>query len=65
LASGTGIVPETDFSLEPGETVRVRIDEIGALTNEARAGPASFSWLVQAIDDPFAREAGRLADGGR
>jgi 2-dehydro-3-deoxy-D-arabinonate dehydratase len=64
LATGTGIVPELDFSLEPGDTVRISIDEVGTLTNEVRAGQGSFSWLALAIEDPFVREMGRLAGGG-
>jgi 2-dehydro-3-deoxy-D-arabinonate dehydratase len=33
LLTGTGIVPDTDFSLEPGDEVRIDIDGIGRLAN--------------------------------
>jgi 2-dehydro-3-deoxy-D-arabinonate dehydratase len=33
LLTGTGIVPEGDFTLEPGDEVRIEIDGIGRLTN--------------------------------
>ncbi len=30
---GTGVVPPSDFGLEPGDTVSITIDPIGTLTN--------------------------------
>lgn len=33
LMTGTGIVPEDDFSLERGDTVRISVDPIGTLEN--------------------------------
>ena len=33
LLTGTGLVPPDDFTLEPGQTVEVRVDGIGALRN--------------------------------
>lgn len=33
LLTGTGIVPPSEFSLEAGDTVKIEIDGIGALTN--------------------------------
>jgi 2-dehydro-3-deoxy-D-arabinonate dehydratase len=33
LFTGTGIVPPDDFSLQPGDEVRIRIDPIGELVN--------------------------------
>jgi len=40
LLTGTGIVPPNDFTLEPGDEVRIGIDGIGTLVNpvERRAG---------------------------
>lgn len=39
LLTGTGLVPPGDFSLEPGQTVEIRIAGIGALVNRVgRAG---------------------------
>lgn len=34
LFTGTGIVPPTDFTLHPGDTVRINIPPIGELVNE-------------------------------
>ncbi|TVP97329.1 MAG: 2-hydroxyhepta-2,4-diene-1,7-dioate isomerase [Planctomycetaceae bacterium] len=33
LMTGTGIVPDSDFTLEPGDVVHIRIDPVGTLTN--------------------------------
>lgn len=33
LMTGTGIVPTKDFTLEPGDEIRITIDKIGILTN--------------------------------
>ena len=40
LLTGTGIVPPSDFSLESGDVVTIRIDGIGELTNPVRRHPA-------------------------
>jgi 2-dehydro-3-deoxy-D-arabinonate dehydratase len=39
LLTGTGIVPPDDFSLEPGDIVRIAIDGIGTLINPVVRGP--------------------------
>ncbi len=39
LLTGTGIVPPDDFSLEPGDLVRITIDGIGTLANPVVRGP--------------------------
>jgi 2-dehydro-3-deoxy-D-arabinonate dehydratase len=41
LLTGTGIVPPDEFSLRPGDTVRITIDGIGTLTNSVVQGPSS------------------------
>jgi 2-dehydro-3-deoxy-D-arabinonate dehydratase len=33
LMTGTGVVPPTDFTLNPGDRIRITIDEIGTLEN--------------------------------
>jgi 2-dehydro-3-deoxy-D-arabinonate dehydratase len=33
LLTGTGIVPPSEFTLEPGDVVTIDIDQIGTLTN--------------------------------
>ena len=39
LLTGTGIVPPDDFTLAPGDLVRITIDGIGTLTNPVVGGP--------------------------
>lgn len=47
LSTGTGLVPELDFTLRPGDTVTIEIDGIGRLTNPVRAADAeAFAWLT-------------------
>ena len=46
LSTGTGLVPELDFTLLPGDTVAVTIDAIGTLSNPVLAAdPGAFGWL--------------------
>lgn len=46
LSTGTGLVPELDFTLAAGDTVTVAIDGIGVLSNPVvAADPAAFGWL--------------------
>jgi 2-dehydro-3-deoxy-D-arabinonate dehydratase len=33
LMTGTGIVPDSDFTLQPGDEIRIKIDPIGTLVN--------------------------------
>ena len=54
LSTGTGLVPEMDFSLCPGDVVRITIDQIGTLTNTVATGKASFSWLTASIAEVIA-----------
>lgn len=39
LLTGTGIVPDADFTLSPGDRVRIRIEPIGILANTVVRGP--------------------------
>jgi 2-dehydro-3-deoxy-D-arabinonate dehydratase len=55
LATGTGIVPDLDFTLRPGDDVEITIDEIGTLSNRA-ALSTTIDWLAAADDDPSVRE---------
>ncbi len=34
LMTGTGIVPDSDFALEPGDRIAITVDEAGTLINE-------------------------------
>jgi 2-dehydro-3-deoxy-D-arabinonate dehydratase len=57
LSTGTGLVPEMDFTLHPGDVVRITIDQVGTLTNPVLTGKRSFSWLTASLVDPAARES--------
>ena len=58
LATGTGIVPDLDFTLRPGDVVEITIDEVGTLSNRAESSTA-IDWLSPATDDPSLRERHR------
>ena len=55
LATGTGIVPELEFTLRPGDRVDIEIDEVGTLSNPVTTSSESLRWTVDALDDPLAR----------
>lgn len=42
LSTGTGIVPELDFTLEAGDVVRIDVEQIGSLSNVVRRGREPF-----------------------
>jgi 2-dehydro-3-deoxy-D-arabinonate dehydratase len=47
LSTGTGLVPDMTFTLEPGDVVDVTIDGIGTLVNDVRhATTEHFGWLT-------------------
>jgi 2-dehydro-3-deoxy-D-arabinonate dehydratase len=39
LSTGTGLVPGQDFTLTPGDRVRIRVDEVGTLANDVLPTP--------------------------
>jgi 2-dehydro-3-deoxy-D-arabinonate dehydratase len=41
LMTGTGIVPDSDFTLKPGDVVHITIDHVGTLSNPIMQSPAS------------------------
>lgn len=45
LATGTGIVPELDFTLQPGDVVVIEIEGVGRLANRVTVGVDPFTWL--------------------
>lgn len=59
LATGTGLVPELDFTLRAGDRVDIEIENVGRLSNPVTVGSGDSDWLVQAADDPWSREAVR------
>lgn len=46
LATGTGIVPELDFTLAEGDVVEIVIDHIGQLSNTVVVGKSAFAALA-------------------
>jgi 2-dehydro-3-deoxy-D-arabinonate dehydratase len=47
LSTGTGLVPELSFSLQPGDEVRIAVEAVGELVNPVRpATAAEFAWLT-------------------
>jgi 2-dehydro-3-deoxy-D-arabinonate dehydratase len=47
ISTGTGIVPEMDFTLAPGDLVTIEIDQVGTLTNRVITGKTELSWLAE------------------
>ena len=50
LSTGTGLVPELSFTLEPGDEVRIEIGGVGALVNVVR--PATQEWFGWLTPEP-------------
>jgi len=46
ISTGTGIVPEMDFTLAPGDLVAIEIEQVGTLANRVVAGKSDFGWLA-------------------
>jgi 2-dehydro-3-deoxy-D-arabinonate dehydratase len=61
LATGTGIVPGMDFTLQDGDTATIEIEGVGVLSNPVVGDQAKLDWLVDAVDDPMVRRAHRAA----
>jgi 2-dehydro-3-deoxy-D-arabinonate dehydratase len=55
LATGTGIVPELEFTLRRGDRVDIEIEEVGTLSNPVVGSGESLQWPVDALSDPLAR----------
>lgn len=47
ISTGTGIVPELDFTLASGDLVTIEIDQVGALANRVITGKTELSWLAE------------------
>jgi 2-dehydro-3-deoxy-D-arabinonate dehydratase len=59
LATGTGIVPGMDFTLQDGDTARIEIEGVGVLSNPVVGDQARLNWLTEAIDQPLIRRERR------
>jgi 2-dehydro-3-deoxy-D-arabinonate dehydratase len=58
LATGTGIVPELEFTLQPGDVVEIDVEEVGRLVNTVQVGKEPFTWLED-ISVPITPEGTR------
>ena len=47
LSTGTGIVPDTAFTLVDGDVVRIAIDGLGSLTNTVLTGKEHFAVMTE------------------
>ena len=45
LSTGTGLVPDLDFTLSDGDLVDIEISEVGRLRNRVAVGMTPFAWL--------------------
>ena len=61
LSTGTGLVPEMDFSLRADDIVRITVEQIGTLTNRVVRGKETFARL----SPPGAEMAARPETGNR
>ncbi|NLU72512.1 fumarylacetoacetate hydrolase [Streptomyces sp. HNM0575] len=59
LATGTGIVPDMDFTLRGGDEARIEIEGVGTLTNPVVGDQARLDWLTEAVDRPLVRRERR------
>ena len=50
VSTGTGLVPELDFTLHPGDEVRISIEGVGCLVNVVR--PATQEWFGWLTPEP-------------
>nr|WP_255430114.1 fumarylacetoacetate hydrolase family protein [Streptomonospora sp. PA3] len=58
LATGTGIVPGMDFTLQEGDVVDIAITGVGALRNTVVRGQRALDWLVDSRTRPALRHPG-------
>jgi 2-dehydro-3-deoxy-D-arabinonate dehydratase len=57
ISTGTGIVPELEFTLAPGDVVTIDVEEVGTLSNPVTAGKPGLAWLAGPV-------SGRPGAGG-
>jgi 2-dehydro-3-deoxy-D-arabinonate dehydratase len=46
LSTGTSLVPELPFTLQPGDIVRIGLDGLGELSNPVVVGKEAMQWLL-------------------
>ncbi|WP_343995123.1 fumarylacetoacetate hydrolase family protein, partial [Terrabacter terrae] len=55
LSTGTSLVPELPFTLEPEDMVRIEVDELGVLQSRVVGGRQEMQWLGESLRDPACR----------
>ncbi|MFZ0215144.1 MAG: fumarylacetoacetate hydrolase family protein [Candidatus Dormiibacterota bacterium] len=55
LCTGTGLVPELEFTLQSGDRIEIEIPDVGLLSNPVLAGKEGHRWVVAARTDAAAR----------
>lgn len=63
LSTGTSLVPELPFTLEPEDMVRIEIDELGVLQSRVVGGRQQMQWLGESLRDPACRCTGDTLPG--
>ncbi|NYE47768.1 2-dehydro-3-deoxy-D-arabinonate dehydratase [Spinactinospora alkalitolerans] len=63
LATGTGIVPSMEFSLQAGDVVEIGISGVGSLRNPVVRGSQALDWLVEARRHPALRRRAEQTAG--
>jgi len=51
ISTGTGIVPEMDFTLAEGDVVSIDVEQVGVLRNPVVAGKVGLSWLAGPVSE--------------
>jgi 2-dehydro-3-deoxy-D-arabinonate dehydratase len=46
ISTGTGIVPEMEFTLAAGDVVTIEVDQVGMLRNPVVSGKPELAWLA-------------------
>jgi len=55
LSTGTGLVPNLEFTLHADDVVSITIEQIGSLTNRVSVGPGDFAILSGSLKVPHLR----------
>lgn len=55
LSTGTSLVPDLPFTLEPDDAVRIEIDELGVLLSHVVRGRQQMQWLGDTLKNPADR----------
>lgn len=53
LCTGTALVPERQFTLEPGDVVQINVDQLGTLRNLVVRGKVGLGQVISAAQEAF------------